>query len=60
MIVCSCNALRDSELAAFCASGVIESCEQLYACVGCSVRCGRCADYVEGVLLKPAAASETV
>lgn len=52
MIICSCNVLKDSELARFCSSD-IASVEQLYACLGCEVKCGRCADYVESVMLAP-------
>lgn len=59
MIICSCNRLTESEIAKHCTEDM-QSCEQLYASMGCKMNCGSCADYVESVLLKPEAAMPPV
>ena len=41
MIVCSCNMLRDSEIAQAAASRPLRV-TQVHACLGCRPRCGGC------------------
>jgi bacterioferritin-associated ferredoxin len=45
MIVCSCNVLTDRHIRNAVAGSPqpLLSAHQIYACLGCSVRCGRCA-----------------
>lgn len=50
MIVCSCNAIREADLRPVIAPH-INTAEQLYACIGCKPRCGKCVAFVEGELL---------
>ncbi|WP_147027688.1 (2Fe-2S)-binding protein [Methylobacterium oxalidis] len=54
MIICSCNVLSDGEVRA-CVRGSA-SCPrtpaQVYACLGCSPRCGRCAQTIRSILRK--------
>lgn len=45
MIVCSCNVLSDQQVrAALSREQMPRSTSQLYGCLGCSPRCGRCAE----------------
>jgi bacterioferritin-associated ferredoxin len=52
MIVCSCNVLSDHEIR----DVVTEprehplSARQVYDCLGCSIRCGRCARAVKQII----------
>ena len=51
MIVCSCNVLSDHALR----SAVVSAekpprVSQVYACLGCKVRCGRCAGAVRRIM----------
>ncbi|WP_342104411.1 (2Fe-2S)-binding protein [Methylobacterium sp. SI9] len=52
MIVCSCNVLSDGAVRACLAPG--PSCPrtpaQVYACLGCSPKCGRCARTIRDIM----------
>jgi bacterioferritin-associated ferredoxin len=52
MIVCSCNVLSDRDVRGVLASG--ESCPRklrdVYGCLGCSPKCGRCARTIHELL----------
>ena len=50
MIICSCNVLRETDLKPHCRPDILST-EQLYACLGCKVQCGKCAEYIESMLL---------
>lgn len=46
MFVCVCNALKEKEMQAAVAQGA--SCAaDIYACLGCAPKCGRCVPFVE-------------
>jgi bacterioferritin-associated ferredoxin len=49
MIVCSCNMLRDSEIAAAAASQPLRV-TQVHACLGCRPRCGGCFATIKQIL----------
>lgn len=54
MIICSCNVLSDCKVRA-CLQGAA-SCPrtpaQVYACLGCRPKCGRCAQTIRSILRK--------
>ena len=51
MIVCSCNVLTDQDVrTAVVAQQSVRSAAQVYGCLGCSPRCGRCAPTIRGIL----------
>jgi bacterioferritin-associated ferredoxin len=54
MIVCSCNVFSDGEVRACLAPG--PSCPrtpaQVYQCLGCSPKCGRCARAIRAIMDK--------
>jgi bacterioferritin-associated ferredoxin len=43
MIVCSCNVLSDQDVRSAVEAERTRSTSQVYGCLGCSARCGRCA-----------------
>ena len=49
MIVCSCNMLRDSEIAQAAASQPLRV-TQVHACLGCRPRCGGCFATIKQIL----------
>ncbi len=49
MIVCSCNMLRDSEIAQAAASRPLRV-TQVHACLGCRPRCGGCFATIKQIL----------
>ncbi|WP_298956788.1 (2Fe-2S)-binding protein [uncultured Methylobacterium sp.] len=59
MIVCSCNVLSDGQVRACLlpGPGCPRTPAQVYACLGCSPKCGRCARTIRGILQR--SASET-
>ena len=42
MIVCSCNVLSDQDVRSAVAAERTRSMSQVYGCLGCSAKCGRC------------------
>jgi bacterioferritin-associated ferredoxin len=42
MIVCSCNVLSDRDVRSAVAAAAPRSTGQVYGCLGCSAKCGRC------------------
>jgi bacterioferritin-associated ferredoxin len=52
MIVCSCNVLSDHDVRATLAAGEAapRTTGQVYHCLGCSVRCGRCARTIRRIM----------
>jgi bacterioferritin-associated ferredoxin len=51
MIVCSCNVLTDHQIqtAALGSPQLLLNAQQIYVCLGCSMRCGRCAPTVKRI-----------
>jgi bacterioferritin-associated ferredoxin len=49
MIVCSCNMLRDAEIAEAAASRPLRV-TQVHACLGCRPRCGGCFATIKQIL----------
>jgi bacterioferritin-associated ferredoxin len=49
MIVCSCNMLRDTEIAQAAASQPLRV-TQVHACLGCRSRCGGCFATIKQIL----------
>lgn len=49
MIVCSCNVLSDQDVRAAVEAEAPRSTSQV-CCLGCSARCGRCADAVRLIM----------
>ena len=43
MIVCSCNVLSDEDVRSAVTAERPHSTRQVYGCLGCSAKCGRCA-----------------
>jgi bacterioferritin-associated ferredoxin len=43
MIICSCNVLSDEDVRFAVAAKRLRSASQVYGCLGCSAKCGRCA-----------------
>ncbi|ACL56511.1 (2Fe-2S)-binding protein [Methylobacterium nodulans] len=52
MIVCSCNVFSDGQVRACLhpGPGCPRTPAQVYACLGCSPKCGRCARTIRGIL----------
>ncbi|MDR3463509.1 MAG: (2Fe-2S)-binding protein [Beijerinckiaceae bacterium] len=52
MIVCSCNILSEGEVRACLAPGpgCPRTAAQVYQCLGCSPKCGRCAQTIRSIL----------
>lgn len=52
MIVCSCNVLSDGDVRGCLSPGVAcpRTPAQVYACLGCSPRCGRCARTIRSIM----------
>lgn len=51
MIVCSCNVLSDKQILAALQLGARpEAAGQIYRCLGCAPRCGRCLETVRALL----------
>jgi bacterioferritin-associated ferredoxin len=52
MIVCSCNVLSDHEIRNVVRASreQLLSAPQIYDCLGCSIRCGRCARAVKRII----------
>jgi bacterioferritin-associated ferredoxin len=52
MIVCSCNVLSDHEIRNVVTASQEQplSAPQVYDCLGCSIRCGRCARAVKRII----------
>jgi bacterioferritin-associated ferredoxin len=52
MIVCSCNVLSDREIRNVATAAQVQplSAHQVYGCLGCDMRCGRCAQTVKQIL----------
>ena len=52
MIVCSCNVLSDHEIRNVVRASreQLLSAPQVYDCLGCSIRCGRCARAVKRII----------
>ncbi|WP_104663509.1 (2Fe-2S)-binding protein [Ensifer adhaerens] len=46
MIVCSCNVLSDRDVRSAIEAERPNSVSQVYGCLGCSARCGRCAQTI--------------
>ncbi|WOS65434.1 (2Fe-2S)-binding protein [Sinorhizobium fredii] len=42
MIVCSCNVLSDHDVRSAIEAEALRSTSQVYGCLGCSAKCGRC------------------
>jgi bacterioferritin-associated ferredoxin len=43
MIICSCNVLSDQDVRSVVETERTRSSSQVYGCLGCSAKCGRCA-----------------
>jgi bacterioferritin-associated ferredoxin len=51
MIVCSCNVLSEHDVrAAIAAEPLPRSAGEIYECLGCRPRCGRCASTLRNIL----------
>ncbi|RTL49208.1 MAG: (2Fe-2S)-binding protein [Bradyrhizobiaceae bacterium] len=52
MIVCSCNILSDHDIrgAVVATDDELLSAAQVYDCLGCTVRCGRCSQSVRRII----------
>jgi bacterioferritin-associated ferredoxin len=52
MIVCSCNVLSDHEIRNVVTASREQalSAQRVYDCLGCSIRCGRCARGVKRII----------
>ena len=52
MIVCSCNVLSDGDVRGCLSPGVAcpRTPAQVYACLGCSPKCGRCARTIRSIV----------
>lgn len=51
MIVCSCNVLSDKQILATLKLGAgPQAASQVYRCLGCAPRCGRCLETVRALL----------
>ncbi|MFY9290470.1 MAG: (2Fe-2S)-binding protein [Methylorubrum rhodinum] len=61
MIVCSCNVLSDGQVRACLqpGPGCPRTPAQVYGCLGCSAKCGRCARTIRGILRNALAEAET-
>jgi bacterioferritin-associated ferredoxin len=52
MIVCSCNLFSDDDVRSAIAAAIapVRATGEVYACLGCSPRCGRCARTIKKIL----------
>ena len=50
MIVCSCNVLSDRDVRSAVAAAAPRSTGQVYGCLGCSAKCGRCARIIRHLM----------
>jgi bacterioferritin-associated ferredoxin len=50
MIVCSCNVLSDTQIRDAIAEDAPRSPVQVYGCLGCSPRCGRCIRTIKTIM----------
>jgi len=50
MIICSCNVLSDHQVRDAVASATPTSPVQVYGCLGCSPRCGRCMRSIKTIM----------
>ncbi len=52
MIVCSCNVFSDSQVRTVLAAGEAgpRNVREVYGCLGCSPKCGRCARTIHGLM----------
>jgi bacterioferritin-associated ferredoxin len=52
MIVCSCNVLTDHDIRIVVTASREQplSALQVYGCLGCSIRCGRCAQAIKRII----------
>jgi bacterioferritin-associated ferredoxin len=51
MIVCSCNVFSDQQVRSTLANATQQMrMSQIYDCLGCSARCGRCAQTIERIM----------
>ena len=52
MIVCSCNVLSDGAIKACLKDGDTcpRSVREVYTCLGCAPKCGRCADTIRALM----------
>jgi bacterioferritin-associated ferredoxin len=52
MIVCSCNVLSDHEIRNVATAAQVQplSAHQVYGCLGCNIRCGRCARTIKQIM----------
>jgi bacterioferritin-associated ferredoxin len=52
MIVCSCNILSDREIRDVVTASRAQplSAQQVYDCLGCTIRCGRCARGIKRII----------
>lgn len=50
MIVCSCNVLTDKDVRSAVATAAPRTAGQVYGCLGCSARCGRCARTIRRIM----------
>ena len=59
MIVCSCNRLSDSAIRGCCREGpdAPKHVGQVYGCLGCSPKCGRCARTIDAIMKEAQAAA---
>jgi bacterioferritin-associated ferredoxin len=50
MIVCSCNVLSDQDVRSAVEAERPRSTSQVYGCLGCSPKCGRCARNIRRII----------
>ncbi len=50
MIICSCNNLSDAAIRGAAAEHSPRRVSQVYACLGCRAKCGRCAATIVSIL----------
>jgi len=62
MIVCSCNVLSDREIRNVATAARVQplSAHQVYGCLGCNMRCGRCARTVKQILSEALIGAQSV
>jgi bacterioferritin-associated ferredoxin len=50
MIVCSCNVLSDQDVRSVVEAQARRSTSQVYGCLACSAKCGRCAHTIRRIM----------
>ncbi len=50
MIVCSCNVLSDYEVRTIASTATHRTTGYVYACLGCTARCGRCTRTIRKIM----------